>query len=107
MWASAMMLLLASLLGHSRDRDAICVQLDAIKSLHAGNALWTALQFVPPTGAAGGDDGLNNASALQHQQQRAAQIELMVKEQAARNAIMGFWNDTLRAMEEVAQACIS
>ena len=104
-WVPATMLLLASLLGHSSDRDAICVQLDAVKTLHAGDALWNVLQFVPPTTAAGGEDGPDDAPALQHQQQRAAQMELMVKEQAARNAIKGFWNDTLRAMEQVAHAC--
>ena len=101
MWVPVVILLSVFSLGHSRERTSICVQLDAIKTLHAGDALWNVLQFVPPIGAAGGEDGPDDASALKNQQLRAAHMELMVKEQAARNAIKGFWNDTLRAMEEV------
>jgi hypothetical protein len=52
------------------------VQLDAIKTLHPGASLWKALQFKPPKAA--------------KYQQRAVQMELLVAEQRARNAVKGF-----------------
>lgn len=69
------------------------LQLDAIKMLHQGKALWTALQFVPPAGGSG--------TPLAQQQLRAADMELLLTEQRARNEVKGFWDDTLRAMQEV------
>jgi hypothetical protein len=61
--------------------------------LHPDGALWTALQFPPPAA--------NNSTPLAQQQLRAADMELLVTEQRARNAIKGFWDDTLRAMGQV------
>jgi hypothetical protein len=73
-------------------------QLDAIKTQCPGDALWTALQFEPPTG--------NNMTPLEQQQLRVLQMDLMLAEQQARNAVKGFWNGTLRAMQEVTQIIV-
>jgi hypothetical protein len=72
------------------------LQLDAIKMLHPGDALWAVLQFQSPPGAAA-------STALAQQQSRAAQMDLLIAEQRARNAIKGLWDDTLRAMQEVVE----
>lgn len=79
--------------------NPLCVwlQLDAIKMLHPDEAVWTALQFAPPANASG--------PLLAQQQLRAAAMDLLLAEQRARNAIKGFWDDTLRAMEQVLVQC--
>ena len=70
-------------------------QLDAIKMMYPGDALWTALQFRPPAGP--------NMTPVEEQQLRAAQMDLLLAEQRARNAVKGFWHGTLRAMQQVIQ----
>ena len=49
--------------------------------LHPENALWTVLQFVPPTDSSG--------PPLAQQQLRVAATDLLLAEQRARNAIKG------------------
>ena len=65
--------------------------------LHPGAALWTALQYLPPATSSG--------TPLAQQQLRTADMELLVAEQRARNEVKGFWDDTLRAMEQVPEQC--
>ena len=63
--------------------------------MYPGDALWTALQFRPPAGP--------KMTPMEEQELRAAQMDLLLAEQRARNAITGFWDDTLRAMQQVIQ----
>jgi hypothetical protein len=80
----------------------VLLQLDAIKMLHQGEALWTALHFMPPASSGPASAPADNSrTALAQQQLRAADMELLLTEQKARNAIKGFWNDTIRAIEQV------
>lgn len=65
--------------------------------LHPEEALWTALQFVPPAS--------NSSPPLAQQQLRATAMDLLLAEQRARNGIKGFWDDTIRAMAQVTELC--
>jgi hypothetical protein len=82
---------------HAAHPVSLWLQLEAIKMLHQGDALWTALQSPPPASAAAS----NSSTALAQQRLRAAHMDLLIAEQRARHAIRGFWDDTLRAMEQV------
>jgi hypothetical protein len=62
------------------DTIHVRLQLDDIKMSHPGEALWAALQLAPP-----------------------ARTGPLLNEQQARNEIKGFWDDTLCAMEQVAE----
>ena len=76
---------------HGGHQTMCSLQLDAMKVLHQGEALWTALQFQPPAG--------DSTAPLAQQQLRAAQMELLLTEQRARNSVKGFWKALLHAME--------